>query len=199
MKFQLGFLLLVVLFVSLPSVVFSQPPLSAVQPGETSQTAPTAETVNKSWKGPVFGLGLGLGAGGVTADFEDVTVDTGLFRTLPVKVRLGYGLSEHAVLYGSLNNVYLSAGGSSDWAGLYGMLGMIFLDRPDKRGYGFLALGAAFESGPPRPIYFRGGSGFQVYPGLFLELAGTLEYSSYEGGSSTTAYLLDVTFNYHFY
>ena len=42
MKIQLA-LLLVVLFVSLPSVVFSQPPLSAVQSGETSQTAPTAE------------------------------------------------------------------------------------------------------------------------------------------------------------
>ena len=42
MKIQLA-LLLVVLFVSLPSVVFSQPPLGAVQSGETSQIAPTAE------------------------------------------------------------------------------------------------------------------------------------------------------------
>ena len=41
MKIQLA-LLLVVLFVSLPSVVFSQPPLGAVQSGETSQIAPTA-------------------------------------------------------------------------------------------------------------------------------------------------------------
>ena len=42
MKIQLALLLLVVLFVSLPSVVFSQPPLGAVQSGETSQPAPTA-------------------------------------------------------------------------------------------------------------------------------------------------------------
>ena len=40
-------LLLVVLFVSLPSVVFAQPPLSAVQSGETSQAASTAETTAK--------------------------------------------------------------------------------------------------------------------------------------------------------
>ena len=44
MKIQLGLLLVVVLFVSLPSVVFSQPPLGAVQPGETSQIAPKVET-----------------------------------------------------------------------------------------------------------------------------------------------------------
>ena len=44
MKIQLGLLLVVVLFVSLSSVVFAQPPLSAVQSGEASPAAPTAET-----------------------------------------------------------------------------------------------------------------------------------------------------------
>ena len=43
MKIQLGLLLVVVLFVSLSSVVFAQPPLSAVQSGEASPAAPTAE------------------------------------------------------------------------------------------------------------------------------------------------------------
>ena len=43
MKIQLGLLLVVVLFVGLPSVVFAQPPLSAVQSGEASPAAPTAE------------------------------------------------------------------------------------------------------------------------------------------------------------
>lgn len=43
MKSQFTLLLFVVLLVSLPSVVFAQPPLSAVHSGEMSQTAPTAE------------------------------------------------------------------------------------------------------------------------------------------------------------
>ena len=38
---------LVVLFVSLPSVVFAQPPLGSVPSGETSQAASTAETTAK--------------------------------------------------------------------------------------------------------------------------------------------------------
>ena len=45
MKNQLVLLSLVVLFVSLSSVVFAQPPLRAVQSGETSQAASTGETV----------------------------------------------------------------------------------------------------------------------------------------------------------
>ena len=42
MKIQLTLLLVVVFFVSLPSVVFAQPSLSAVQSGEASPAAPTA-------------------------------------------------------------------------------------------------------------------------------------------------------------
>ena len=44
MKIQLALLLLVVLFVSLPSVVFSQAPPSAVQSGEASPAASTPKT-----------------------------------------------------------------------------------------------------------------------------------------------------------
>ena len=199
MKNQLVLLSLVVLFVSLSSVVFAQPPLRAVQSGEASQAAPKVEAVKKSWEGPFFGLGLGLGIGSAEFASADAAVSTGVFRTLPVEVRLGYGLSERAVLYGSLNNIYLSAGESSDWAGLYGMLGIMFRGRLDKRVYGFLAPGAAFASGPPRPIYFRGGGGIEIHPGISLEGAGTLEYSSLGGGVSAYSYLVDLTFNYHFY
>ena len=60
MKIQLTLLLVVVLLASLPSVVFAQPP---PQSGETSQTAKATEIVQKSWKGPFYGLGLGFGIG----------------------------------------------------------------------------------------------------------------------------------------
>ena len=45
MKIQLVLLSLVVLFVSLSSVVFAQPPLGSVQSGEASEAASTGETV----------------------------------------------------------------------------------------------------------------------------------------------------------
>ena len=47
MKHALVLLSLVVLFVSLPSVVFAQPPLRAILSGETSQAASTVGTVEE--------------------------------------------------------------------------------------------------------------------------------------------------------
>ena len=195
MKIQLALLLVVVLFVSLPSVVFSQPPLGAVQSGETSQTAPKAETVKKSWEGPIFGLGLGLGLLSGTVSYQGASEDTPITGALPVEVRLGYGLSESAVLYGSVASIR-GLGEVQEWVDPYGLLGMMFRGGWSSRYYGFAALGTSLSS--PRGIYFKGGSGTEVYPGLSLEGACTVEYFNYEG-LTTTAVLFDLTFNYHFY
>ena len=197
MKIQLGLLLLVVLFVSLPSVVFSQPPLSAVQSGETSQTAPTAETVQKSWEGPFFGLGLGLGYGQGSFSAGGASIDTGTSAGLAGQIRLGYGLSDRAVLYGSLRSFNFGTG----WTLPAGLLGFMFRGRDNTPYYGFAALGASVardEIFQTRALYITGGSGAELYKGLSLEGTGTYEYANLAGVSST-AFILDLTFNYHFY
>ena len=217
MKIQLGLLLLVVLFVSLSSVVFAQPPLSAVQSGEASPAAPTAEAVKKSWEGPFFGLGLGLGAmkvGTMSEPFADEWVESPLGGILPIRVRLGYGFSNSVVLYGlvgidrvlgfsdkwvayqqrySYDNPYV------EWTFPYGALGVMFrAGQSDYYVFFDLGLSVAREYEPfwenfslnAAPL-IRGGSGLEVHPGLFVEvtLAGTLRSSA----------LVDLTFNYHFY
>lgn len=198
MKNPLVLLLLVVLFVSLPSVVFAQPPLSAVQSGETSQAAPMAEAVKKSWEGPFSGFGIGLGIARDTVEYRGVSVDTPLVGMLPVRVRLGYGLSDSAILYGSIFSFRALNGSSAgEWVEPAGVLGMMFRRGRDSRYYGFAALGAGFGS-DPRSIYFRGGSGTEVYPGISLEGACLIEYLNIEDVSFTTV-VLDLTFNYHFY
>ena len=198
MKFQLGFLLLVVLFVSLPSVVFSQPPLSAVQSGETSQTAPTAETVEKSWEGrPFLGLGLGLGFGSVEVTYLEESASTGIAGFLPVQVRLGYGLSDKTVLYGSVYMVRGLGSDNSEWGEPVGFIGMMFRGRV-RPAYGFAALGASFSSDPVRAFGLRGGYGTEVYQGLTVEGAGTILGAS-DSGATAVAYTIDLTFNYHFY
>ena len=192
MKIQLA-LLLVVLFVSLPSVVFSQPPLGAVQSGETSQIAPTAETVEKSWEGPVFGLGLGLGR------LVKAPESTPLVGMLPVRGRLGYGIRPNKILYGSVFTLR-ALGSGGEWSDLAGVLGVMFpvvRDIRDTRKYGFFAVGATF-SGDPRALYIRGGSGIEVHPGLSVEGACTLEGIE-GGGFGNIALVLDLTLNYHFY
>ena len=183
MKIQLALLLVVVLFVSLPSVVFSEPAI----PGEQK---------TKTWEGPVFGFGLGLGLFTGTASFEGESVDSPVIGALPVEVRLGYGLSKDAVLYGSVASLR-GLGEVQEWADPYGLLGVMFRGGWSSSYYGFAALGASFE-GDPRAIYFKGGSGTEVYPGLSVEGACTVEYLSY-GGLTTTAVVFDLTFNYHFY
>ena len=195
MKIQLA-LLLVVLFVSLPSVVFSQPPLGAVQSGETSQTAPTAETVQKSWEGPFLGLGLGLGFGSVEVTYLGESASTGVAGFLPFQLRLGYGLSDRSVLYGS---VHMNRGLDSDgeWGDPGGFLGMMFRGRV-RPAYGFAALGAGFSSDPVRPFGLRGGYGTEIYQGLAVEGAGTILGAS-DSGATAVAYTFDVMFYYHFY
>ena len=197
MKNQLVLLSLVVLFVSLSSVVFAQPPLSAVQSGETSQAASTTEAVKKSWEGPLFGFGLGLGILRGTVSLLDESEDSPIVGAIPVKVRLGYGLSDRTVLYGSVASLR-GLGDVSEWAAPYGVLGMMFRGVRSSRYYGFAALGASFE-GDPRGFYAKGGSGTEVYPGLSLEGACAIEYVNYGAGLSSTTVLLDLTFNYHFY
>ena len=196
MKIQLA-LLLVVLFVSLPSVVFSQPPLGAVQSGETSQTAPTAETVKKSWKGPLFGFGLGLGVGDLSVDTFGFEEESGIFSVLPVKVRLGYGLSDSAVLYGVVGSDRAFASG--EWLTPYVALGMMFRRRWDSRYYGFVALGSSFEDDLLGSyLTLRGGSGIEVHPSLSVEFTGHIKVWQIDSVFITGS-ILDITFNYHFY
>ena len=186
MKFQLALLLVVVLFVSLPSVVFSQPAI----PGE----APT-----KTWEGPVFGLGLGLGIARATfEDFGGGSTDSPLIGVLPIRVRLGYGLSNSMILYGVVSGY--NAIGRDTWSPPSGALGMMYRTSRTSKYYGLFAIGGSLVEDDWGDRYFsvRGGSGLEVHPGLSVEGACSVEYLPYEGGSET-AVILDLTFNYHFY
>lgn len=196
MKIQLVLLSLVVLFVSLSSVVFAQPPLRAVQSGKTSQAAPKVEAVKKSWEGPIFGLGLGLGLARASAEDLVDSEDTPLVGMLPVRVRLGYGLSDRTVLYGSVLS-FRALGSGGAWSTPGGGLGVMHRGRYDSSYYWFSSLGVSFAS-DPRPIWARGGYGREVNPGLSVEAAGSIEYFNYWGVSFTTV-VVDLTFNYHFY
>ena len=199
MKFQLVLLSLVVLFVSLPSVVFAQLPLSAVQSEETSEAAPKVETVKKSWEGPVFGLGFGLGLGRASLEtfgYGDVSVGSPLVGQLPIRARLGYGLSESTVLYGGIG-AERGLGADAEGNEPYGVLGMMFRRRWSDY-YGFFALGTTRAIDRGRAFVFRGGSGIEVHPGLSVEAACAIRYLSLENASRTSV-VLDLTFNYHFY
>ena len=197
MKIQLA-LLLVVIFVSLPSVVFSQPPLGAVQSGETSQTAPTAETVKKSWEGPVFGFGLGLGLAQATVQSQGESEDSAVGSGLPVQFRLGYGLSENTVLYGSVTTARILSGDfAGEWSGAVGLVGVMVRGNRSSQDYWFASLGASFE-GDPRALEARGGYGYEFHPGLSVEGASSIGYIN-AWGASIIGFQLDMTFNYHFY
>ena len=192
MKIPLVLLSLVVLFVSLPSVVFAQPPLRAVQSGETSQAAPKVEAVKKSWEGPVFGIGLGLGISRATFTNASASIDGPLVGILPVRVRLGYGLSDRAVLYAGV--------GREPGLNVPDVLGMMFRGARNRDYYGFFALGATRAIVGYRTFVFRGGSGMEVSPGLSVEGTGAVRILSIEGTSITgVSVSVDLTFNYHFY
>ena len=217
MKHLLVLLSLVVLFVSLSSVVFAQPPLGAVQSGETSQAASTAEAVKKSWEGPFFGFGLGLGvtkvAGGGFGGWDE-WVEGPLRGILPIRARLGYGLSNSVAFYG-LVGVESALGFSDEWVDLqqrygldpyvewtfpYGALGVMFRAGQSDY-YGFFDLGLTVKGNDPSldgfwehflwssRLAIRGGSGIEVHPGISVEVTCAL----------TSLVLVDVTFNYHFY
>ena len=195
-------LLLVVLFVSLPSVVFAQPPLRAVQSGETSQAASTTEAVKKSWEGPLFGFGLGLGYASEEVSVLGETLVGATGGIMPVQIRLGYGFSDRTVLYGSVLGLR-SLASEGEWGEPGGFLGMMFRGRARRSDrlaspYGFGSLGASFSGDPVRTYGFRGGYGVEVYPGLSLEGAGMFLYAGGEG-VAVNGYSFDLTFNYHFY
>ena len=199
MKIQLALLLVVVLCVSLPSVVFSQPPLGAVQSGETSQPAKAAETAQKSWEGPIFGFGLGLGLAQATLQSEGESEDSPIGSGLPVQIRFGYGLSGSTVLYGSVISARILSGEfTGEWTGISGLVGFMFRGSRYSRDYWFSSLGASLE-GDPRALEFRGGYGHEVHPGISLEGASSIGYVSFGGGESIIGFQLDLTFNYYFY
>ena len=196
MKFQFVLLLLVVIFMGFPSVLFAQPPLSAVQSGEASQAASTMETVEKSWKGPLFGFGLGLGFANLSVETFGFEEESGIFSVLPVKVRLGYGLSDSAVLYGVVGG---ERDFSGEWITPYVALGMMFRGRRDSRYYGFVALGSSFEDDLLGSyLTLRGGSGIEVHPSLSVETTGHVKLWQIES-VFVTGSVFDLTFNYHFY
>ena len=199
MKNLLVLLSLVVLFVSLSSVVFAQPPLGAVQSGETSQAAPKVGAVKKSWEGPLFGFGLGLGLAQATLQSQGESEDSPIGSGLPVQIRFGYGLSERTVLYGSVISARILSGDfAGEWTGASGLVGVMVRGSRYSRDYWFSSLGASFE-GDPRALEARGGYGYEVHPGLSVEGASSIGYVSFGGGESIIGFQLDLTFNYHFY
>lgn len=194
MKIQLTLLLVVVLLVSLPSVVFAQTPL---QSGETSQTAKATDIVQKSWEGPLFGLGLGAGLGRLTAEEFGGGSDSGNFSFVPVQVRLGYGISDRTVLFGAVSSWRGSE--ATEWFPLTGSLGVMFRRNWDREFYGFLALGASREDDlGDSAFHFSGGSGMEIYPQVSLELTGAIDYFPLDGGS-IIVYRPSITLNYHWY
>ena len=196
MKNQLVLLSLVVLFVSLSSVVFAQPPPGSVQSGEASEAAPKVETAKKSWEGPLFGFGLGLGYGSTEVTYLGETLAAGAGGLLPVQIRLGYGLSDRTVLYGSVLS-FRNLDSDGEWGEPAGLFGMMFRGRA-RQFYGFASLGASFSSDPVRSFGLRAGYGAEIYQGLAVEGAGTVTVASGEGATAT-GYVFDLTFNYHFY
>ena len=182
MKMKLALLLVVVLFVSLPSVVFAQLP----------------ETAQKSWEGPIFGFGLGLGLAQATLQSQGESEDSPIGSGLPVQIRFGYGLSENTVLYGSVISARILSGDfSGEWTEPSGLVGFMFRGSRYSRDYWFSSLGASFR-GDPRALEFRGGYGHEVHPGISLEGASSIGYVSF-GYESLIGFQLDLTFNYHFY
>ena len=180
-------------------VVFASPPMSAVQPEEASPAAPTAAAVKKSWEGPFVGFGLGLGLAQASAMYLGESEDSDIASVLPVQIRFGYGLSKSTVLYGSVFGArVLSGPASGEWGEPLGLLGVMVRGNWNRGDYWFSSLGGSLSDDPVRTIAFRGGYGHEVHPGFSLEGASTLEYLNYEGVSVFT-FVLDVTFNYHFY
>ena len=127
MKIQLALLLVVVLFVSLPSVVFAQPPLRALPSGETSKAASKPKTTGKSWEGPFLSIGGGVGyfyrersgerSEGSRFDgtystvwIRERTSSTAIF---PLELRLGIGLTNRFVLYAVGRSSFYAA--ASEW------------------------------------------------------------------------------------
>ena len=194
MKIQLTLLLVVVLLASLPSIVFAQPPRGAVQSGETSQTAKATDIVQKSWEGPFFGLGAGLGIGFLEARASGQTgrETRGLAN---VKIQLGYGLSDRTVLYGSVFNFRIAEG--EGWLPPLGLFGAMW-KWPDRESYGFAAIGTALSSDGESVFALRTGGGVELYPGLALEGA-TTGIAVSDEGLSGTIYSFALTFNYHWY
>ena len=195
MKIQLTLLLVVVLLVSLPSIVFAQTPL---QSGETSQTAKATDIVQKSWEGPLFGLGLGAGMGRLTVEEFGGDPDSANIGFVPVQVRLGYGLSDRTVLFGAVSSLNTFQE-DSEWATPIGSLGVMFRRNWDREFYGFLALGASrADDLGERFFHFSGGSGMEIYPQVSLELTGAIDYVPLDGGS-VIFYRPSITLNYHWY
>ena len=136
------------------------------------------------------------------------TIDAATGGTLPVRVRLGYGLSDRVVLYAGFGREYAltvpddALEDVPRWNATYGVLGMMFRGVRVRDYYGFLGLGAttAVESQGyrARGYVFRGGSGFEVSPGLSLEATCQIRYVRVESVSGT-GLSTELTFNYHFY
>lgn len=188
MKIQLVLLLLVVLFVSLPSVVFASPPLSAVQSGETSEATPKVETVQKSWKGSFYGLGVGLG--GWTVKPTGHPWDA-LLPASPLQFKIGYGISDSTLLYGSVLGMRIFEDRWGDWLPGYLLLGMKWGRQRGGDSYWFISGGVSPENST-RVV--RGGYGINVYPSIFVEAAALIEYINDEGVSGMNV-VGDLTFN----
>ncbi len=187
------------------ALIFSLPVATSAQQQAASEAAQARTDIKppKTWKGPIFGIGAGLGFfyATVQASWAGISEDSAIFGHLPIRARLGYGLSDSAVLYGVVGSERLLDDRFSDdpMTPLYGALGMMYRSRRDSSFYGFGAIGADFGGeGGNRAFLIRGGSGIEIHEHLSLEGAATVRFGS-EGGVSFSLSYFDLTFNYHFY
>ena len=178
MKIQLVLLSLVVLFVSLSSVVFSQPPLRAVQSGETSQAASTAGAVKKSWEGPFLGIGGGVGyfyrersgerseGSRFDATYSTVWVTEQTASTVifPLDLRLGIGVTNRVVLYVVGRSTFYGAAGRWDPVALGAGL-MVGLRRS---GISYMLFDVTLARNQEF-FEITTGSGYDIMPSLALE------------------------------
>ena len=164
MKIQLGLLLLVVLFVSLPSVVFAQ----------------SLETA-KSWEGPFFSIGGGVGyfyyerAGERSEGSRfDGTYSTVWIRErtsstviFPLDLRLGIGLTNRFVLYVVGRSTFHAA--TSDWDSVALGAGFMVRLRQSLFSRSSYMLVDATLARNQEFFEISVGSGYDIMPSLALE------------------------------
>ena len=163
----------------------------------------------KSWEGPFLGIGGGLGVAyssvptlvGTEPGVMERTEETPIFATLPVDVRLGYGVSNQLVFYGFFHNFW--SWGNSEWdRGWFDpAIGFGVMQRYPRGSSLYFFIDAAVTMPPSgstdqRIFQLFGGIGYELVPSLAIEM--TLRSGFIQGAEA----LLSggtLTFKYRFY
>lgn len=163
----------------------------------------------ESWEGPFLGIGGGLGVAyssvptlvGTEPRVVERKEDTPIFATLPVDVRLGYGVSNHLVFYGFFHNFW--SWGNSEWdRGWFDpAIGFGVMKRYPRGSSLYFFIDAAVTMPPSgstdqRIFQLFVGSGYELVPSLAIET--TLRSGLIQGAEE----LLSggtLTFKYRFY